>query len=938
MSRKIEPGMAYDTSKLNKVFAFLSILLLITVFWVFLDDYLRPWKAVQIEALKIKREKIDGQLKAAEGAIDQQKMKDLEARLEKADEIIATRKKDIAVVNDEILSLNKLIKEETITSGQLNGDVAATTFDFESASAHGDMKHAEQVLPKLHDLKIKFVASKDRMKDYEARMKKEQKKLEDLNKEVIETENEIKKMTMSRDLLQKAKKTTDMNAIFVIRNSPMVDYLDPTLKIHQVVMENITDDRYFQQVAKVDRCTTCHTFIDQKGYEDQANPFKTHPKLDLMVGIDSPHPLKQYGCTTCHGGEGHRVNDFNAAEHRPQNEAQQKEWEAKYHWHPGHKVALPMMKLQHTESQCLKCHQGVEYIAQAPKLNEGRANIEKFGCNGCHKIEGWEHRRKPGPSLLKVAGKINKEFFKNWVWEPKSFNKHAKMPQFFMQSNNSKPEFVKKNIAEVNAIAEFIWSKSKDYQPFDRYRGGNAERGKNLIKEVGCMGCHGVEGYEEESKKVNAHAGPYLTGTGSKVDADWLVSWLKKPSHYQEDTIMPSFRLSDTEANDITSYLMSLKNKSFERLKFEPMNNEARDEILVDYLSAFDTEAGAKAKLAKMSDHERTMELGFRSVGKYGCYSCHNIDGFADRAPIGPELTKEGSKPISQFFFGIDHTIPHERDAWLKAHLVNPRRWDIGIDKLFKDLNRMPNFYMTEEEADSITLALLGQVSENIPMAGKKNLNQWEKMAADGLKTANKFNCIGCHKVDGFRGDILNMYEDINEGPPRLNDQGHRIQTDWFHYFLSNVYPIRPWLKVRMPSFNLSNEEKNSLVSYFQGISHVQTFEDNQSEVVWEPGERDAAKKLFNNLNCVSCHSTDFTNDPPSAPNLYQAKRRLRPAWIRKWLENPQAILEGTVMPSFWEGGESSEPDILGGDSQKQISALVKYIQEIGYDKLPNSK
>ena len=50
--------MAYDTNKLNKVFAFLSVLFLVTVFWVFLDDYMRPWKAVQIEGMKIKREKL----------------------------------------------------------------------------------------------------------------------------------------------------------------------------------------------------------------------------------------------------------------------------------------------------------------------------------------------------------------------------------------------------------------------------------------------------------------------------------------------------------------------------------------------------------------------------------------------------------------------------------------------------------------------------------------------------------------------------------------------------------------------------------------------------------------------------------------------------------------------------------------------------------------
>ena len=69
-------------------------------------------------------------------------------------------------------------------------------------------------------------------------------------------------------------------------------------------------------------------------------------------------------------------------------------------------------------------------------------------------------------SFKYAASKFSKEWFKNWVWAPKSFNKHARMPQFFAQTNNSKPEFMKKNIAEVNAIAEYIYDNPKPYNAF----------------------------------------------------------------------------------------------------------------------------------------------------------------------------------------------------------------------------------------------------------------------------------------------------------------------------------------------------------------------------------------------------------------------------------------------------------------------------------------
>ncbi len=946
MSKKHEPGMAYDMNKLNKIFAFLSILLLITTFWVFLDDFVRPWKAVQLKGMKVTQAKIDAKLAEQAKKIDAKKEAEIEARIEEGKKLQASREETVEKLSEEMSVLQQELKTETINNGQLNSKVSATNFKWELAHSHHD-KDADDLYAQLQDYKKRFAISKDKMKHLKLKEKGLIKKLAETGKELDAAEKDMEKLVGARELLKKARAKTVIDPIFALRNSPMIDFMDPTLKVSQVVLENITDDRYFQHVPKVDRCMTCHMNIDKAGFEDVDQPYTTHPNLDLMVGAKSPHPMKQTGCTTCHGGEGHRVTDFNSPAHTPRNKEQEKEWKEKYHWHAPHKVPQVQFKVGYTEAACIKCHQGVERIPGGTVVNEGIRNLEKFGCYGCHKIEGWEHKRKPGPSLEKIASKVSKQFFKNWVWEPKAFNKHANMPRFFEQVNNSNPEFVKKNMAEVNAMADFIFEKSAKYKPFSRYTGGNKDRGKALINQVGCMGCHGVEGFPENSKKVNALAGPYLTGTGSKVkSADWLVSWLKKPSHYDPETIMPSFRLTDREANDITAYLMSLKNKKFEELKFESMDKKLRDELLVEYFSAFETLDKAKEKLAGMDDKARTMELGHRSVGKYGCFSCHNIDGFDGRTPIGPELSAIGTKPLTQFGFGHQYDVEHSRDGWIKAHLLNPRRWDIGIDKPFKDLTRMPNFYMTEREAYTMTVAIIGFTNERIPTDGKKQLDEHEKVFHEGMKVANKFNCIGCHKVKNgewteFGGDLLrhtDVSDDENAGPPWLVDQGHRVQSDWLHNFLKNVYPIRPWVKIRMPSFNLSNEERNALVMGFQAGAKQPTFEDNYAKVEWKPGEKAEAQKLFNALACTSCHTEGYNNEEAQGPNLFRAKRRMRASWMKEWIMNPQSILPYTAMSNFFEDGEASEPDYFGGDVNKQVDALVKLLLDQGEMEIPNQK
>ena len=124
--------------------------------------------------------------------------------------------------------------------------------------------------------------------------------------------------------------------------------------------------------------------------------------------------MKEIGCTVCHGGEGHRVTDFNVAAHTPQNEEQKQEWVEKYHWHEPHKVPQPMLKLGMTEASVLNVTRILNSSQKLHVYNEGVETIEKYGCYGCHKIEGWEHKRPAQPHLNMASSKFSKEWFKNW--------------------------------------------------------------------------------------------------------------------------------------------------------------------------------------------------------------------------------------------------------------------------------------------------------------------------------------------------------------------------------------------------------------------------------------------------------------------------------------------------------------------------------------------
>jgi cbb3-type cytochrome oxidase cytochrome c subunit len=941
---KREPGMAYDTKILNKVFAVVSVLFLLTVIWMVFDDYIRPWKAVQVKALDIEKQKIQEKIREIDGTTDGNKLKEIKDKISSAEKSLGAHQNQIEKINEKIADIERQIYVQNMNNGVFGSQAAAYQFKYEHALMENHPEDAKKLKEKFDDYKTKEVAGKDALKGLLAQEAKYQEELKVILGDKTTAEKELKGLTADKERMLQAMAGTEKSPVWFIRNAPFIDFLDPTIKIRQYVIQKATNDFYFQHVPKIDRCTTCHVFIDRPGYEDQENPYKTHPKVEtLAVGANSAHPVKDFGCTSCHGGVGDRVNDFNSPAHIPQNKEQEKEWKEKYHWHEPHKVPQPMLPLQHTEGMCMKCHKDQERIPMADKLNKGRQLIENYGCYACHKIEGWQHlnENKPGPSLLKVTSKVKStEWIKNWIWSPFSFNPKSRMPHYFNQPNNSAPDFKKRNYAEVNAMSEYIIKSSTEYRPFQKYGGGNVNEGKKLIETIGCVGCHMVDGIDDKWNAAGNRKGPYLTNLGSKVDPDWLVSWLKQPNHYDPTSIMPSFRLNDKEANDIAAFLLANRNPQFEQLTFPALDKKIRDDILVtDYFSAFETIDAAKAKLEKMSDEERTMELAKRSINKYGCYSCHEIKGFEGDLPqIGPELSKEGSKPVEQFGFGQQKHVPHTRQGWLTQHLKLPGIWDVGVPKPFKDLNKMPNFYLSDAEVEKIVGVILGLVSDKIPLVGQKQLSAGEKQYYDGMKTVNKYGCYGCHQVDGVGGDLSKVFEDQNYGPPYLTKEGMRVQTNWLYDFLQNVHPIRTYVNVRMPSFAFSHNDLNKIVTGFQGGSNQNTFEA-PVKIEWEPGEREAAQKIWNELACTSCHSLGFTNDPAQAPNLHYAKGRLRTEWMEAWLGNPQSFLPYTSMPAFWDDGSgnliSAVDGVLDNDPKRQIRAIRKWVQEFGYDRQP---
>ena len=947
----------WDIHKLNKWFAISSILFLISMAWTFIDDNDDEFKVYQREfrnmEIKISEKNLKKELEAvsAERVSFEKDLANAQATLDDQNEELSKLQSDLVTLKGRYYNENMIYQGQKAEVDGLKYLVEAENAHHEDSDSHGPSHKDDYsaALDLLHDFKLIKEASEieisdteDAIKSLKAAVKLRKDELSLVLKSVNIVDNKLTKI--DRERMTFANKIGD-----VVRDLPVIDFLDPYYKVNQVVVQDIKYDVNFAAVPNVDRCMSCHLGIQNPDFSDAPQPFTTHPNLDLYITAASPHPMDNFGCTSCHAGRG-RGTSFVSSTHTPSNEEEKKQWEEKYDWEVMHHWLQPMLPTQYTEASCFKCHNNNLDLEGADKLNLGLSLIDKSGCNGCHLVQDFPQLNKVGPSLTSLDEKVSREWVAKWIQEPKNFRHNTKMPSPFGQENQNSPEMTAWNNAEIYAMSDYLVNENSGQKSSSDHRFlGDAENGEHLFESIGCMGCHVVEPdpiqTETTLKDQTKRHGPNLVSVGSKTSAEWVYNWIKDPLAYNPQSRMPNLRVSDKDAKDITAFIMSSRNEEFENTPEVILVKEDLDKVAFSHLSKQMPESYAIKKLEEMELSEKLNFVAKKSITHYGCFGCHNIDGFEKAKPIGTDLTEEGSKPTNKLDFGLLHTIDHTNHAWFETKLANPRIFDRGKVSPPLDKLKMPNFDFNETEIEALTTAILGfngnKVEERI-----KAHNRVDEMAQDGARLVKQYNCQGCHLINGFGGQLVDHIGAAEYAPPNLNTEGAKANPDWLLSFLNNPSIIRPNLQVRMPSFHqITDTEWNAIIKYFQQLDNEKIAYrddlafDNHS-IEFKGGE------MLHELGaCNNCHfyGTTFPKQDAStwAPNLALTKERLNPEWVKEWLRDPQTIMPGTKMPAPYlptsdllsiKGAASDwgkELVKMDGDTEAMLDGLRDYVWSI---------
>jgi mono/diheme cytochrome c family protein len=580
---------------------------------------------------------------------------------------------------------------------------------------------------------------------------------------------------------------------------------------------------WLPELGVVDRCPTCHVGLKEASLSAVAmQPFRPHPNI--------PHSLTEFGCVTCHRGQGAATTVEEA--HRST-----KAWEQ------------PILPAQHIESACGQCHEG--RLSGTPQLNAGRDLLSRSGCVRCHTVRSPEGRAMTAsddpPPLDHIAEKTSREWIYAWLKNPQAYAATASMPNFQLSDGDARD------------ISAFLMSQSTPSQsgaplaapPAGAEHDATAlQQGASVYGEAFCASCHAIQ--NAAGLLVGGNLGPELTRVGSKVTSHWLAGWLRNPRAYDRTTAMPRYRFTEKEIGLLMEFLES---------KTDP-----------DFPGQLQLGPPEPSQIA----HGRALVI------ERGCAACHVVNGISQPDNFAPDLTRVGSLSLTRVAFagGTPHTLPD----YLAAKIRQPRSFGNSL--------KMPQYAFSASQVDALVTALLAQtaVAQKLPAALRvpaKPPSSYQAAGKAGQLIAD-MRCLSCHAVSGRGGDMA----------PDLTWEGSAVQRNWLVKFLKYPDTIRPALIRRMPKFNVTDQEADTLADYIMTVYQTPAFEDDALPAsTLTTAEASRGRDLYyGKYACNACHILDPSHDKGYiGPTLTEVGSKLNAAWVFHWLKNAQALRPGTL-------------------------------------------
>lgn len=218
------------------------------------------------------------------------------------------------------------------------------------------------------------------------------------------------------------------------------------------------------------------------------------------------------------------------------------------------------------------------------------------------------------------------------------------------------------------------------------------------------------------------------------------------------------------------------------------------------------------------------LSVGRKLIQESNCAGCHVIEGYE-----------------KQWVPGLDGIGSKVNRTWLVNWLKNP--------KVYFSKTRMPNFFLSDEEANILADFLMlfksfpNEVSlEPLPKmftsASEARLEQLVELGSTRFREAR---CISCHAINERGGHVATD----------LGKVASKVNTPWLYNYIKE--PKRMQRGVEMPRYRFSKLELAAVVAYMQ--SEFVDYEAAETpSPVPDPDYYEKGLALFKKYSCSGCH------------------------------------------------------------------------------------
>lgn len=470
-----------------------------------------------------------------------------------------------------------------------------------------------------------------------------------------------------------------------------------------------------------------------------------HPLMGNEIYPFQYHPVEEYGCISCHNGNGRGLvsdkahgpvfdekYDIEELGHVPQfiekDPKNDPKFASVFNHQPGSQLIFqtePIYVGSLIQAKCVQCHQTSDIkIANAENEINGLLLYREQQIKSL--AAAYENERQALSDLLNLQQMIQENGFKNTLQQLQTMASDYSLPSIQLEHISSQLKYL--TYASNGMIDEKQSQKlllERLNQDLLRLLGSDA-----LVKEI-------KESYQTKGK-------------------EGIDPFLKS---HQGDPRANGILFAKGEALDRNQDLMQHAQESS-----KSFSGAVKDQKLI------------KAVASDVDELTRNYQRGKDLYLSQACYACHRITGFA-RGGVGPELTKAGD---------LYPWYMKRKLSWPQGDLHN---------------STMPNMRFDPKEIEDLMTFLLGQKGGNraVSKTGYQSTAQaweagqkmeWEKPITPSQIYDLRYSmtvfatqgCAACHRLQGFESNIGFAIEKKNPSFDQLYQE-----QQWFRKLFPEV-------------------------------------------------------------------------------------------------------------------------------------------------------